>query len=1025
MRRTHTLRRAFAALACCAIFGLGEPARAQYFGTNKVQYRTFDFEILKTEHFDIYFYESEKAGVDIAARFAERWHARLSRLMQHQLEGRQPLILYGSHVEFEQTNVIGGEIGEGTGGVTEGLRRRIVLPLAGPLADTDHVIGHELVHAFQYDMTKRPDSAPGENGAERLPLWFIEGMAEYLSIGPVDPNTAMWLRDAARGEKLPSNKDLDNPKYFPYRWGQALWAYIGGRWGDGVIGQMLTAASARGVEGAFEEVLGVSTEQVSMDWQQAIRNAYEPILRAGSGEIGQLIIEGKELGADLNVGPAISPDGKWIAFLSTRSFFSVDLYVADATTGKIVRRLTSQATNPHFSSVQFIQSTGAWDSESKQIAVATVSSGRATLAIFNAMDGGTTREIKIPDVDEIMHPTWAPDGHAICFTAMHQGITDLFIYDLKADRLRLLTKDAFADLQPAWSPDGRRIAFATDRFSSDLGTLSFGPYMLATIDPESGDIQQLSTAAEGKHISPQWSPDGQSIYFISDRDGIPNIYRTTVTGSGAQGGGATTQITHVTTGISGITNLSPAMSVAAKAGTVAFSVYQDSKYDIRTTPPDVQGTPIPQASTVAATLPPLERKTSDVAALLAAPALGLPEPTNYEVVPYKARLSLTGIAQPVVGVGVSRFGTSFGGGLALTFSDQLNNHLLATAVQINTGIGGQTSVKDIGAQVGYFNMARRWNWGLVGGQVPYLSSGFQSSVGRLPNGDLVESDQLFIFRQTERNVSGVVSYPFDRARRMEFQGGVSNISFDQTVQTTIYSLNTGAVFEDTSETTPLAETLNLGTSSAAYVFDTSVFGATSPVQGQRYRLEASPTFGTINFTGLLADYRRYFMPAPFYTFAVRLMHYGRYGSGSQDTRISPLYVGYPWLVRGYDVNSIDSNECVPTPEGSCQLIDRLLGSRMLVGNVEFRFPLLRPFGVSGNMYGPLPVEVALFADSGTAWNPGESPSFHGGTRSAVSSAGVAFRVNLLGFAIGELDVIHAFQRPGKGWMFGFNLLPGW
>ena len=292
MVRTHTLRRAAAALAFCAIACLSAPASAQYFGNNKVQYRTFDFQILKTEHFDIYFYPSEKPGVEIAARFAERWHARLERLLQHELRGRQPLILYGSHVEFEQTNVIGGEIGEGTGGVTEGLRRRIVLPLAGPLADTDHVIGHELVHAFQYDMTKEPDSAPGENGAERLPLWFIEGMAEYLSLGPVDPNTAMWLRDAARGERLPTIKDLDNPKYFPYRWGQALWAYVAGRWGDEVIGNMLTVASRRGVDAAFEEVLGVSTKQVSMDWQVAIRNAYEPILKAGSGETGTLVIEG-------------------------------------------------------------------------------------------------------------------------------------------------------------------------------------------------------------------------------------------------------------------------------------------------------------------------------------------------------------------------------------------------------------------------------------------------------------------------------------------------------------------------------------------------------------------------------------------------------------------------------------------------------------------------------------------------------------------------------------------------------------
>jgi hypothetical protein len=434
---------------------------------------------------------------------------------------------------------------------------------------------------------------------------------------------------------------------------------------------------------------------------------------------------------------------------------------------------------------------------------------------------------------------------------------------------------------------------------------------------------------------------------------------------------------------------------------------------------------VPPFPANAAILPPPDRRSSDVATLLAAPEVGLPPPTEWEIQPYRSGLSLEGVAQPVVGVGVSRFGTSFGGGLALTFSDTLGNHLLSTAVQINSGLGGSTSFKDVGFQVGYMNMRRRWNWGLIGGQLPYLSGGFQSSVGRLPSGELVRSDQMIVFRQTERSASGVLSYPFNRSQRVEFQAGVSNISFDQIVTTTTFSLNTGAIFEDTTETTSLADSLNLGTSAAAFVFDSSIFGATSPVQGQRYRFEASPTFGSINFTGALADYRRYFMPAPFYTLAVRVMHYGRYGSGSEDTRISPLYVGYPWLVRGYDPGSIDSDECVPTPGGSCELIDRLLGSRMLVGNVEFRFPLLRPFGVSGNMYGPLPIEVALFADAGTAWNQGQRPSFFGGSRDGVRSAGVALRMNLFGYAVGEFDFVRPFERPGRGWHFSFNLLPGW
>ena len=190
------------ALAATLALVLASPAGAQYFGRNKVQYKTFDFQVLRTQHFDIYFYQEERQAAQQASLMAERWYARLSKVLAHELNGRQPLILYASHPEFEQTNAVQGELGEGTGGVTEMLKRRIVLPLGISLAESDHVIGHELVHAFQFDITSAGQRASAA-GALRLPLWFIEGMAEYLSIGPVDPHTAMWMRDASAQEKMP------------------------------------------------------------------------------------------------------------------------------------------------------------------------------------------------------------------------------------------------------------------------------------------------------------------------------------------------------------------------------------------------------------------------------------------------------------------------------------------------------------------------------------------------------------------------------------------------------------------------------------------------------------------------------------------------------------------------------------------------------------------------------------------------------------------------------------------------------
>jgi len=219
---------AFAVVA----LGFTRPAAAQYFGRNKVQYEKFDWRILKSDHFDLYFYPSESLKVSDAGREAERWYSRLSDIFRHQFD-RKSVVFYADHPDFEQTNVVGEQPEEGTGGVTEGQRTRVIMPLMGIYKDDEHVLGHELVHVFQYNIA---ETAPGQGGLARLnalPLWLIEGMAEYFSLGRNDELTAMWMRDAVMRDKFPTIKQLTtDPRFFPYRYGQALWAYIGGRWGD-------------------------------------------------------------------------------------------------------------------------------------------------------------------------------------------------------------------------------------------------------------------------------------------------------------------------------------------------------------------------------------------------------------------------------------------------------------------------------------------------------------------------------------------------------------------------------------------------------------------------------------------------------------------------------------------------------------------------------------------------------------------------------------------------------------------------
>ena len=226
--------------------------------------------------------------------------------------------------------------------------------------------------------------------------------------------------------------------------------------------------------------------------------------------------------------------------------------------------------------------------------------------------------------------------------------------------------------------------------------------------------------------------------------------------------------------------------------------------------------------------------------------------------------------------------------------------------------------------------------------------------------------------------------------------------------------------------------LGLSRASIAYVGDDASMGFTSPFAGTRFRLEASPTIGSLNYQTYLADFRRYVFMRPF-TLAFRGIHFGRYGRDGDSQRIGTVYIGDPTLVRGYAYDSFDASECTQGTgsllNSTCPEFDRLFGSRVGVANLEFRIPLFgaRGLGLIETAFPPL--EISPFFDAGVAWTGGSSPvwSFESGSsdRTPVMSTGVTSRLNMFGFAILEVYYARPFMRPGRGGVWGFLLQPGW
>ena len=221
-------------------------ASAQYFGRNKPGYKIFDFKVFETPHFEIYHYLENDTVLNKLAQLSEQWYDMHKTIFPDTFLNRNPLIIYSNHGDFQQTTAVNSMIGVGTEGVTEYLKNRVVMPVLKSNHQTDHVLGHELVHAFQYNLVRAADSVSMVY-LRNLPLWMVEGMAEYMSIGSVDAHTAMWMRDALINNDFPTLQQMTkSSEYFPYRYGQAFWAFVTKVWGDTIIIPLFTETAKMG-----------------------------------------------------------------------------------------------------------------------------------------------------------------------------------------------------------------------------------------------------------------------------------------------------------------------------------------------------------------------------------------------------------------------------------------------------------------------------------------------------------------------------------------------------------------------------------------------------------------------------------------------------------------------------------------------------------------------------------------------------------------------------------------------------------
>jgi Tol biopolymer transport system component len=982
------------------------------FGKNKVQYKKFDWKYIESENFDIYYDAGSKSLAEFAAVESERALLSIQSTLNYKMTMRVGIVVYDSHNDFQQTNVTNSYMPEGVGGFTELFKNRVVVPFQGSYSQLRHVLHHELVHAVLNDMFYGGtlQSAISTSSGFMIPLWLNEGLCEFESLGGMNTETDMFMRDLTISERLPPLNRLYG--YLAYRGGQTFYWYVAEKYGKAKVTEFVNKLKIyRSVELAFEATFNMKISEFSEMWERDIKRIYWPDLTVYDDpkDFSQKITDRRETRNFYNTSPAISPNGEQMAYISDREGL-FGIYVQDLETKKSPKKLISSLRKQDFEDLNILTPGISWDPTGKSIAISAKSGGQDAVFITNASNGRYERLLfGIPSISSV---SWSNCGKYLAFIGTDKEQSDIYIYEISTKNLTKATDDIFSITQIAWAPDSKSIFYVSDRDNILNYSIKADNLKMWQHDFESSDIfrvyidekriERITHEPEYKNTSIAIASDGNRLLFVSDKSGIGNIYQLDLN-SGS--------ITAMTNSLVGISQL----SLSPDDSKLLFSAQVQGGYDIfmirmpldrsfdkepvltalrrnsleRQQLAETISTDNETDSTAKTEIkgygsfevdfssqqiiepnPDVMRKTTDLDMAIKGKAI---EEWTFVEKDYAISFSSDLI---LVNPGYSTF-YGFQGMTQMLFSDALGDH------QIYLGANLLTDLKNS-------QFVLRYSY--LPDIIDYHIGGHHTSAYFYRNdGDL--------YRFRNYGATALASYPFDLFTRLEW--GIDFV---------------GASMENLWE--PAMPNVNrfLTVPQARFVFDNALGGWYAPDRGMRAYIEflGSPKYNdnSVGFMTMKTDIRQYFRISDYISVALRGAMGASFGPNPQV-----------FFLGGTEnwINSSYKNRQLPfeNPEDFIYLsnfvmplrgwdVAEMHGSKFFAANAELRFPLFTAL-----VAGPVPILLqgimgSIFADVGGAWDDKFiiSAVDDNGKRYPVNmlvSSGIGVRSYLLGMPV-KLDI---------------------
>lgn len=1029
-------------LKTIVIYTLFSTALFAQFGQNKVNYKDTEWFYIQTKHFDIYFTVGGEKIAEFTASASEDALSGIQKDLNYQLNNRILLIVYNSHNDFQETNVTDEYTGRGTGGFTEPFKNRVVFPFEGSYKKFQHVIAHELVHAVMRDMyfggTIQNIIAKGIT--LQVPTWFMEGSAEYLSQG-WETNTDMFIRNSIISETLPDINQLDG--YLAYRGGQSVFRYIADTYGRQKVGEILNKIQNYGtLEQTLKASIGIGLEELNERWKKSLKKQFWPdiAVKQDPDELSKRLTDNKKIGGFYNTSPVLSPQGDKIAFISDRDIY-FDVYIMDAQDGKVLKKIVESGKTTDFEELTVLHPSLTWSPDNKRIALSSKSGGSDVITIIDAeTEISYELPFKLPGIETI---NWSRDGNKLAFIAYSSQQSDVYIYDFSTKNLTNLTNDLFSETDPIWIPDGKKIIFSSDRGNDLKQTIPtedfqmfnhpFKQLDLYSIDVETKNVERIIDWQYSDERSPAVSSDGKELLFVSDKNGINNIYRIKID-SIENHSSSFSKALPITNSLSDLGQLSLSydgkklvftalynlgynifmlnnpFEMKLETDSLKYTDYMKSivsaksrneekaavktislkdstdQHNVAITDSTKQKTKIfvgqfekdkksvndstkTDYSKYVFVNDPSESDSARIEKRNQIFRETLDKNGNFLVNRYKINFS------PDLIYANAGYSTLYGllGTTVLAFSDVLGNHRLIGQTSL------QVDIKNSDYGLAYYYLKERVDFGI---------QAFHTA--RFLYRDSYLGSELYRFRNF--GLIGVASYPLNRFHRIDFGLSVLNVSA-----------------ENLDNSLVPAEHFTYILPSFSFIQDNVLWGYTSPIEGTRYSLTlfGDPGFtrSAQSFYSIVFDYRNYFRFWFDNGFVFRLS--GGLSGGANAQR---FFIGGTenWINRSFATGGIpisNANDyAFLTPALPLRGYDyaEQLGTKYGLLNLELRLPIIR-YLLTGGL--PLFFQNILgvaFIDAGSAWDNTSKLQFVGKdddgttvTKDLLIGTGVGFRLYML------------------------------